>query len=224
MKIITRAGLAEYKEQLKKEAKEYEEKYHRVKNFSIMNSFYNNIPSIYSGAWLEDCDKRITEWLEKKNYFWDVIWEKNPDAEPTTKPGLYIYGPAGTGKTHTLYALYRNQCLNNEYAKIINTVELLRLFKKDFKTEEDNFEMYLKDEETTLYLDDLGAERNTEFVEETLYHLINVRFENQRETYFTSNLSLKELAEKSGDRLASRIAGMCDVIKLEGEDRRLRNV
>lgn len=221
MKIITRAGLAEYKEQLKKEAKEYEEKHHRVRNFSIMNSFTQNIPNRYLNSWLEDCDPRITEWLKNYEKQWED-WDGSDDKEPPPRHGLYIYGAAGVGKTYALYALYRNACLNNEYAKIINVVELLRLFKKDFKTEEDNFEMYLKDEDTTLYLDDLGAERNTEFVEETLYHLINVRSENQLSTFFTSNLSLKELAEKSGDRLASRIAGMCDVIKLEGEDRRLK--
>jgi DNA replication protein DnaC len=39
----------------------------------------------------------------------------------------------------------------------------------------------------------------------------------------TSNLTLDAIAEKVGDRIASRIAGMCKVVEIRGKDRRLKN-
>lgn len=167
------------------------------------------MPELYKNSWIEDCDIKIKEWMVK---------EKKRE-----KMGLYIYGSCGTGKTYALYALYRNCVLLQFPCCIENTVELLRLFKRDFKYEnESNFEYYLG-YKGLLFIDDIGAEKNTEFVDETLYHLINTRNEKMLPTFFTSNLSLKELAKKNGDRLASRIAGMCEIIKLEGEDKRIKN-
>jgi len=42
-----------------------------------------------------------------------------------------------------------------------------------------------------------------------------------RRTVFTSNLSVAEVAERLGDRIASRIVGMGCVLHLDGKDRRL---
>lgn len=165
------------------------------------------IPKLYEDCWLENCDEKITTWVEKKD---------------KKKHGLYIFGSCGTGKTYSLYSLFRNVKINGYDAKIINTVELLRLFKKDFKEEyQNNFEDFLTFK-GVLFIDDIGAEKNSEFVDETLYHLINTRHERVLPTFFSSNLSLSELAEKNGDRLTSRIAGMCEIIELNGDDKRLK--
>ena len=72
-----------------------------------------------------------------------------------------------------------------------------------------------------LFLDDLGAENATDFVRDTLYLIINRRYEGKLPVIITSNLDLGELSDSVGDRIASRIAGMCDMVELEGGDRRL---
>ena len=59
------------------------------------------------------------------------------------------------------------------------------------------------------------------WVGETFYSIINTRYERMLPTFFSSNLSLPELAEKMGDRIASRIAEMCQIIKLSGKDLRI---
>lgn len=59
-----------------------------------------------------------------------------------------------------------------------------------------------------LVLDDLGAEKVSDYVKQTLYLLINKRYGDCRDTIITSNLSLEEIGQSYGDRLASRIAGM----------------
>lgn len=169
---------------------------------------YLKYPLMFQDAWIENCDKKIIDWVISK--------------KDMGKMGLYIYGGAGTGKTHTLYAIARNSKLNKYKTKIANTVELISAMRRDSvnKYEERVFESFYE-YDGILFLDDIGAEKNSEFVEETLYQIINYRYENCLPTIFTSNLSLKELSEKNGDRLASRIAGMCTVIELNGEDKRL---
>ncbi|TSC64535.1 MAG: DNA replication protein DnaC [Microgenomates group bacterium Gr01-1014_93] len=75
----------------------------------------------------------------------------------------------------------------------------------------------------TVIIDDLGVEKNSEWVSETLYTIINERYENELPTILISNLSLQELSGKIDDRIVSRIAEMCTIKKIEGEDRRLCN-
>ena len=72
-----------------------------------------------------------------------------------------------------------------------------------------------------LFIDDLGAEKVTEWVEEVIYLIINTRYENNIPIVITSNYPLSKIAELVGDRVASRIKEMCHVIEIKGEDRRL---
>jgi DNA replication protein DnaC len=60
-----------------------------------------------------------------------------------------------------------------------------------------------------LHIDDLGAEHRTEWVLEQLYTIINSRYEDQRSTIVTSNLERDALAEQLGERIVSRLEGMC---------------
>lgn len=73
-----------------------------------------------------------------------------------------------------------------------------------------------------LILDDVGAEKLTDWVAETFYLIVNKRYNEMLPTIFSSNLAVGELAEMLGDRTASRIVEMCDIIKIDGEDRRLK--
>ena len=60
-----------------------------------------------------------------------------------------------------------------------------------------------------LHVDDLGAEHRTEWVLEQLYTIINTRYEDERSTIVTSNLGPADLAEQLGERIVSRLEGMC---------------
>ena len=71
-----------------------------------------------------------------------------------------------------------------------------------------------------LVIDDIGTEKPSDWVAETLYNLVNSRYENTKTTIFTSNLELDELADKVDDKLASRITEMTDIIKSTGKDKR----
>jgi DNA replication protein DnaC len=73
-----------------------------------------------------------------------------------------------------------------------------------------------------LVLDDLGVEKTTDWALQTLYVILNNRYTNYRQTIITSNLTLEEIGNKLGDRIASRIAGMCSIIQMKGKDKRIK--
>ena len=81
-----------------------------------------------------------------------------------------------------------------------------------------------------LVIDDLGAERVTDWTKQVFYALLNRRYAGHDRTVsngvgltlITTNLSLPAIAENFGDRVASRIVGMCRVVPMTGADYRLR--
>jgi DNA replication protein DnaC len=92
-------------------------------------------------------------------------------------------------------------------------------FGKDSNiSESDSLKCYQKNE--VLIIDDLGAEKLTDYVIQAWYSIIDYRYSNMLPTVITSNLSVAELAVRFGDRIASRIASG-NVLTLRGSDRRL---
>ena len=79
-----------------------------------------------------------------------------------------------------------------------------------------------------LVLDDLGAEKTSEWVEETLNLIVNARYSAQRTTVFTSNYEDKtddttdpdSLLFRIGYRMRSRLHEMCEFVDLDGADYR----
>lgn len=135
--------------------------------------------------------------------------------------GLYFWGMAGSGKTH-LSAAIGNALVDHEGVRFITVPELLLLIKKTFDKPgiDETFDRLSKTK--LLIMDDLGSEKPTEWVQETLFVLIDRRYTHFLPTIFTSNFSLDALQERLGYRLASRIAEMCDVVEMKPVDYRIR--
>lgn len=72
-----------------------------------------------------------------------------------------------------------------------------------------------------LVVDDLGATKLTEWVEEINYRLINTRYERELATVLTSNLLPKDLTAYMGERVISRVTQMTARVTLKGADKRL---
>lgn len=73
-----------------------------------------------------------------------------------------------------------------------------------------------------LILDDLGAEKVTEFARQSIYYLLNERETKGRPTFITSNATPARIDELLDWRISSRIAGLCDIQEWTGRDMRLR--
>ena len=74
-----------------------------------------------------------------------------------------------------------------------------------------------------LHLDDLGAEKRTDWVLEQLYAIVDARYEEQRSMVVTTNLDQPALEEQIGARTVSRLVEICgDPLPLFGDDQRYR--
>jgi DNA replication protein DnaC len=73
-----------------------------------------------------------------------------------------------------------------------------------------------------LHIDDLGAEKRTEWVLEQLYAIVNERYENGKALMLTTNLDIGALTQQISERTVSRLVEICgDPLMLFGSDRRI---
>lgn len=155
------------------------------------------------------------------------------------KKSLLLTGSVGTGKTHKLLEILMADLIQThhwsifgEYKTAISTKNVLKRFYtvtdvlRQIKAEFDqpNAPVIIEQLINTpvLYLDDLGAEKASEWVKEQLYNVINERYNWLRPVVISTNLTVKEIATNYSDRLASRLMEMCSIQKFAGEDRRLK--
>jgi DNA replication protein DnaC len=138
--------------------------------------------------------------------------------------GLWLFGDTGTGKT-TLAMLISKAALEaGNSVAIYSLPKLLARIRRTYEGEpgSDSYSQFF-DRLTSvdlLHIDDLGAEKRSDWVLEQLYALINERYETQRSILITTNLPHEELEEQIGARTVSRLSQICDQVALFGKDRR----
>jgi DNA replication protein DnaC len=147
--------------------------------------------------------------------------ERNLD----TGAGRWYYGDVGTGKTLLAMLISKAALEAGRSVAIYSVPRLLAEIKETFEADSersymDLFERLCKVD--LLHLDDLGAERRTEWVLEQLYSIVNERWQDQRSIVVTTNLGLDELREQVGFRTVSRLIEICgDPIAIMGPDLRM---
>ena len=119
-------------------------------------------------------------------------------AKDNNNKGLYLYGNFGCGKTYLVSALFNELAKKGIHSTIVYFPEFLRSLKASFGNIEDNYEERFDavKEAPLLLLDDIGAEKLSDWArDEVLGVILQYRMEEHLPTFFTSNLSLKDLEE-----------------------------
>lgn len=147
----------------------------------------------------------------------DELLEKNQ--------GLLLYGSVGTGKTH-LACCIGNALMDRMYpvfaTSLVKIVQRSRSAKGD-----DDEEAFLRRMNTAklLILDDLGAERSTEYALEIVYNVIDSRYRSGKPMIVTTNLSMNEM-QRATDiryrRIYDRIFEVCYPVEFTGTSWRMQ--
>lgn len=159
---------------------------------------------------------------------------------PAQEVGLLFIGPCGVGKTHLAVAIIQElikkknvPCYFCDFRELIRNIQ--STYTPDSSLSESDVIAPIFQKEV-LVLDELGAKRTTAWVEETIFYIVNNRYNNKKLTIFTSNYLDREeeedtrdsfykkgedsLVDRIGVRLRSRLYEMCKVVEMEGEDYR----
>jgi DNA replication protein DnaC len=137
--------------------------------------------------------------------------------------GLWFMGPPGTGKT-TLAMLVSKAAFDaGRSVAIYSLPTLLNEIKDTFTAGRSHTDLLRKlTAVDLLHIDDVGAEKSSDWVLEELYSIVNARYEDERSIVITTNiLDRDELREQITPRTVSRLTEMCDELPLNGEDHRM---
>jgi DNA replication protein DnaC len=166
------------------------------------------------------------------------ISRKFVDNFPAQDIGLLYIGPCGVGKTHLAVAVIQEiirtkgvPCLFYDFRELIRDIQNSHTPEAQL-SESDILSPVFSSE--VLVLDELGARRTSSWVEETVFYIINHRYNHKKLSLFTSNyLDTEEeadlrnpyfkkeeetLVDRIGVRLRSRIYEMCKVVEMAGDD------
>ncbi len=135
------------------------------------------------------------------------------------KPGLLLTGNVGVGKTSECFGVIKRY--------LIDRVDVVyepapKMFWKLQPGHVEDDSGYMNTLQTCglLVIDDLGANKTTEAREDALWLVLDERYRWERRTVLATNFPPGKFTERFGERLASRLAEMCDVVPMTGPDRR----
>ncbi len=141
--------------------------------------------------------------------------------------GFWLMGDVGTGKTSLAMLISKQALAAGRTVAIYSVPALLSRIRRTYDADagEETFLRFFERLTSVdlLHLDDLGAERATEWVLEQLYAIINERYEEKRAILLTTNLDQAELEEQIGARSISRLVEICGhwILPLNGQDMRM---
>ena len=139
---------------------------------------------------------------------------------------LYLYGATGVGKTFLTNCIAK-ELIDNSYSVIyVSSIRLFEIlasstFKKDNASDYVDLAENILDCDL-LIIDDLGTELINSFTASSLFNCINERHLRRKSVIISTNLSLAELRSNYSERVFSRIMSNYTLLKIYGDDLRVR--
>ncbi len=141
--------------------------------------------------------------------------------------GIWLQGDVGTGKTSLAMLISKTALEAGFSVAIYSMPRLLARIRRTYDADvgEEGYLAFF-DRLTSvdlLHIDDLGAEKRTDWVLEQLYAIVDRRYEERRSMVVTTNMETPDLKEQIGERTVSRLLQICGHEKpLYGDDWRER--
>ena len=131
--------------------------------------------------------------------------------------GLLFWGDVGTGKSYTAAAI-ANELMERLNPVIMTSFVKLLQDMHGFDTDDGSY-MNRLNKAKLLIIDDLGAERGTDYALEKVYDIVDSRYRSGKPAIFTTNLTIKQMKECTDiryNRIYDRIFEMCYPVKFDG--------
>jgi DNA replication protein DnaC len=149
---------------------------------------------------------------------------------PIVDRGILFMGSVGVGKTHLSVGILRGLMEKGISGRFYEYRSLLKEIQDSYNPNTHTTEMSILAplfEYEVIVLDELGAARPSEWVQDTIGLIINGRYNEKKLTILTTNYldecqssADETLGDRIGVRLRSRLYQMCKTIMVEGEDYR----
>jgi len=143
--------------------------------------------------------------------------------------GLLFIGSCGVGKTHLAVSILKHVITEKgDSGLFYDFRDLLREIQGTWDSDSQASELEILRpviDAKVLVLDELGANKPTAWVKDTVAHIINCRYNERKITIFTSNFldnpqktGEETLTDRIDTRLRSRLYEMCHTIEIKGDD------
>lgn len=201
-------------EREKKEAKDcrmaYEDKQRQINNLkqlSLLDAKFKRVR--FSSYQVNQESKRVFGIAKRYVENFSEMYEKNQ--------GMLFWGDVGTGKSYTAAAI-ANELMERLQPVIMTSFVKLLQDMQGFDGDDGKYILRLN-QAKLLIIDDLGAERGTDYALEKVYDIIDSRYRSRKPAIFTTNLTMrqmKECADIRYNRIYDRVFEMCYPVKFDG--------
>ena len=204
-------------ERLKKEQMQKEEdmrSIQRAKVSSMMDDTFRT--ACFANYQIRNGNERHLKVAKKYCIEFSKMYERNQ--------GLLFWGTVGTGKSYTAACIANYLLEANTSVVMTSFVRILQEMQGFDREREETFTNKLNSVKL-LIIDDLGAERSTDYALEKVYGIIDNRYRAKKPLILTTNLTLRQMQEATDIRYAriyDRIFEMCYPMEFSGVSWRKR--